>query len=214
MRVGVLGSGDVGRVLAKGFADRGHDVRIGTRDPANPGLEEWRRSTGSRATAATFRDAARHGELVILATRGSAAEDVIDLAGAEAFEGKIVLDATNPLDFSGEGAPGLFVGLTDSLGERIQRRLPAAKVVKCFNTVPNSLMVDPAIGGPRAEMLVCGDDAAAKATTAALLKELGWAGVIDIGGIDGARWLEALVPLWVRTGRSLGTFRHLFVVAR
>ena len=106
--------------------------------------------------------------------------------------------------------PGLFTGLTDSLGERIQRKLPTAKVVKCFNTVPNSRMVNP--GDKSAEMLICGNDAEAKSHVVQILKQFGWVGAIDIGGIGEARWLEALVPLWVRTAASLNSWNAMFKV--
>ena len=214
MRVGVLGSGGVGRVLARGFADAGHDVRIGSRNSKNAELDEWRAQTGARVPTATFREAAQHGEVVVLAVLGSAVDSVLDLAGPEAFAEKLVLDATNALDFSHGMPPGLFVGLTDSLGERIQRRLPTARVVKCFNTVPNALMVHPKLPVGPLEMLICGNDAAAKKQTTEILRSFGWAGAIDVGGIESSRWLEALVPLWVRVGASLGTFRHVFLVAR
>ncbi|HYW83305.1 MAG TPA: NADP oxidoreductase, partial [Spirochaetia bacterium] len=158
----------------------------------------------------TFTKAANHGELIVLATLGSATEDAIDLAGSSSFRGKIVIDATNALDFSKGMPPGLFVGTTDSLGERVQRKLPEARVVKCFNTVGNSQMVDPTYEG--VEMMICGNDAAAKQEVVKILKEFGWKGAIDIGGIDGARWLEALTPLWVRVAISLNSWNSIFKV--
>ena len=159
----------------------------------------------------SFADAARHGEVVVLALSGAGAEAALDLAGPAAFAGKLVLDATNPLDFSQGNVPGLFVGTTDSLGERIQRRLPHAKVVKCFNTVSNAQMVDPRFKEGTPPMMIAGDDADAKKRTEALLRELGWPGVLDVGGIDGARWLEALVPLWVRVAVARGgAWGHAF----
>ncbi|MGH9920143.1 MAG: NADPH-dependent F420 reductase, partial [Nitrososphaerales archaeon] len=124
--------------------------------------------------------------------------------------GKVVIDATNALDFSKGMPPGLFVGTTDSLGERIQRKLPEARVVKCFNTVPNSQMVDPTYEG--VEMMFCGNDAAAKQEVLKILKEFGWKGAIDVGGIDGARWLEALTTLWVRVAISLNNWNSVFKV--
>ncbi|HYK93288.1 MAG TPA: NAD(P)-binding domain-containing protein [Thermoplasmata archaeon] len=214
MRVGVLGSGDVGRTLATGFAGAGHDVCIGSRSAANAELAAWKKSSGAKVSIGTFRDAAAHGEVVVLATLGSVVDSVIDLAGADEFRGKLVLDATNALDFSHGMPPGLFVGTTDSLGERIQRRLPEAHVVKCFNTVPHVLMVHPKLKNAPLEMLICGNDASAKKRTTEILQSLGWTGAIDVGGIESARWLEALVPLWVRVGATLGTFGHAFVVAR
>lgn len=213
MKIGILGSGDVGKTLGLGFAKRGHEVTIGTRHPGSAKLKEWVKAAGKSAKTGTFADAAK-GELLVLAALGTALEDVISAAGPGNFAGKVVIDATNPLDFSKGMPPSLFVGLTDSLGERNQRRLPDAKLVKCFNTVPSSLMVDPSLPGGRAEMLICGDDAAAKAKVAVILKELGWTGAIDVGGIDGSRWLEALVPLWVRVCNAVGTWDQCFQSVR
>jgi 8-hydroxy-5-deazaflavin:NADPH oxidoreductase len=211
-RVGILGSGDVGKQLGRGLAKHGFDVMLGSRDPAK--LESWRQETRGKVSTGTFSQAAAHGAIVILALNGAATETAIDLAGAKNFSGKLVIDATNPLDFSHGMPPGLLFGTTDSLGERVQRKLPDAKVVKCFNTVSNVQMVDPKFkeGVPR--MLICGNDAAAKKHTDAILRELGWPGAMDVGGIEGARWLEALVPLWVRTSQVLDTWEHAFKVVR
>lgn len=210
MKVGILGSGDVGQAIGRGFASRGHDVTLGSRTPNSEKLKKWKKQAGAKAKTGTFAQAAAHGEILVLATLGAAAEDAIALAGASNFDGKLVLDVTNPLDFS-KGMPrGLFVGTTDSLGERIQRKLPKAKVVKCFNTVSSIQMVDPRLKGAEPRMLICGNDAKAKKRTEAILKELGWACAIDVGGIDGARWLEAAVPLWVRVAQVYNTWEHIF----
>lgn len=209
-RVGILGSGMVGQALGLGFAGRGYEVMLGSRTPKSDKLVAWAKKAGTNATTGSFAEAADYGDIVLIATLGSATEEVIDFAGVGNFDGKLVIDATNPLDFSGGTPPGLFVGLTDSLGERIQRKLPNAKVVKCFNTVPSSQMVHPSYGN--AQMLICGYDAAAKRKVTGILKEFGWKGSIDCGGIDGARWLEALVPLWVRVGTALDVWSHAFVV--
>lgn len=212
MKVGILGSGDVGQALGRGLARHGHDVMIGSREPTSEKLTQWRSAVGKSGHVGSFADAAQFGEIVILATHGGGTESALELAGAAPFQGKVVIDATNPLDFSHGMPPGLLVGTTDSLGERVQRRIPEAKVVKCFNTVSNTRMIDPQFTEGRPAMLICGDDAAAKASVDRLLRELGWPGTIDVGGIDGARWLEALVPLWVRVGAAKGTFQHAFHV--
>lgn len=196
MRVGILGSGDVGQALGRGFASLGYIVTIGTRDPNSDKLKTWKVKAGANASTGTFAEAASHGETIVLATLGAATEEIIDLAGLKNFRGKLVIDATNPLDFSKGTPPGLFVGLTDSLGERVQRKLPEAKVVKCFNTVGNTMMVNPTYKD--VEMMICGNDPNAKREVTKILKEFGWRGAIDVGGIDSARWLEALVPLWVK----------------
>lgn len=210
--VGIVGSGDVGQTLGRGFAAHGYAVCLGSRDPAK--LAEWRRSAGPSASVGSFAEAAQFGDVVVLATQGAATEAALDLAGPARLAGKLVLDATNPLDFSHGMPPGLFVGLTDSLGERVQRKLPGAHVVKCFNTVGHAKMVDPKFSAGGVRMLICGDDADAKRRTEALLRELGWAGTIDVGGIEAARWLEALVPLWVRVGGTLDTWEHAFHIVR
>ena len=211
-RVGILGSGVVGQQLGRGFAKHGFDVMLGSRDPAK--LEPWRKKTSGKVSIGTFAQAAAHGEVVILALHGGATEDAIDLAGAKNFSGKLVLDATNPLDFSHGMPPGLLLGTTDSLGERVQKKLPDARVVKCFNTVGNVQMVDPKFQEGVPPMLICGNDADAKKRADAILRELGWPGAMDVGGIEGARWLEAIVPLWVRAGQALNTFGHAFKAVR
>ncbi|MFB6130608.1 MAG: NADPH-dependent F420 reductase [Salinigranum sp.] len=209
-RIGVLGSGDVGRALGRGFARHGWDVKVGTRDPEK--LEEWLEETEGSASVGSFAEAAGHGDVAVLAVRGAATMDVLDLAGPENFAGTLVLDATNPLDFSAEGGPHLLFGGTDSLGERVQAALPDARVVKCFNTVSNAQMVDPQFEGETPEMMICGDDADAKAKTEEILVELGWPGALDVGGIESSRYLEALVPLWVRVGGIRETWMHAFTV--
>ena len=210
MKIGILGSGDVGRTLGKGFVAKGHSVKIGSRSPESEKLKEWKKEVRGDTSTGTFAEAASFGELLIFAPLGSVIDDVISLAGTKNFAGKIVVDTTNALDFSKGMPPGLFTGLNDSLGERVQRKLPDSKVVKCFNTVPNSRMVDP--GDKSAEMLICGNDAEAKKKTSQILKDFGWAGAIDIGGIKEARWLEALVPLWVRTASSVNSWNAMFKV--
>ena len=207
MKIGILGSGDAAKSLGRGFVKHGHDVMLGTREASK--LAEWQKDVGSRARVGSVADAARFGEIVVLAVLGTAAEAVAEAAGPTNLRGKLVLDATNPLDFSKGMPPGNFVGMTDSLGERLQRRLVGAHVVKCFNTVPNVQMIDPTI--PGAEMIIAGDDADAKKRAEVLLLALGWHGVVDVGGIDGARWMEAFVPLWVRVCVAKGSFNLVFV---
>ena len=206
MKVGVLGSGPVGRQLGIGFAGKGHDVKLGSRAPSKPEVQEWLKTTKGKVSAGTFTEAATHGEILVLCSLGDAAENVIKLAGPKNFDGKLVVDATNPLDFSKGMPPGLFVGTTDSLGERIQRLLPGAKVVKCFNIVNHQTMISPRMKEGLPDMVICGNDEGAKRRVAQLLKEFGWDEPIDIGGIDGARWLEAYTALWVRLAVKLGTW--------
>jgi len=209
-KVGVLGSGDVGKQLGRGFAKHGYDVMLGSRDPKK--LEAWRKETTGKVSTGTFAQAASHGSIVILATNGAGTEAALDLAGANNFAGKLVLDASNPLDFAHGMPPGLLFGTTDSLGERVQRKLPDAKVVKCFNTVSNVRFIDPKFKAGTPPMLICGNDAAAKKRAEEVLRDLGWPGAFDVGGIEGARWLEALVPLWVRAAQVMNTYEHAFKV--
>ncbi len=156
----------------------------------------------------TLTETARFGEVVVLSVLGKAAEEVIRLAGPENLSDKVLLDASDPLDFS-SGRPGLFVGTTDSLGERIQRAAPRALVVKGLNIVLAEVMVDPHRTGGEPDMSIAGDDATAKATVAALLGEFGWP-VIDLGGIENARWLEAMSLAWVVYSHRTGRTHHAF----
>jgi 8-hydroxy-5-deazaflavin:NADPH oxidoreductase len=210
MRVGILGSGPVGQALGKGFAEHKHDVKIGTQSPERPELVKWKESTPGKVSVGSFADAAQHGELLVLCCNGAAVAQVIDRAGPAHFSGKVVIDTTNPLDFSKGMPPGLLTGPGESMGETVQKKLPGAKVVKCFNIVPNPVMIKPDIGGQTPTMIIAGEDSAAKGTVVGILKEFGWPGAIDIGGIDGARWLEALVPLWVRVAMKEGNFGCAF----
>jgi predicted dinucleotide-binding enzyme len=205
-RVGVIGSGAVGRALAAGFAAYGHEVTIGTRDPeANEDLQAWAAQHDGVAVG-HFVAAAEAGEIVVLATRGTAVEQAIATAGSQHFAGKVVIDATNPLDFSG-GGMALAVGHTDSGGEIVQRTIPDARVVKAFNTVNAGLMVDPQLPGGPHPMFIAGNDAEAKATVAEILDELGWR-AFDVGGIERSRELEAFVLLWVAIGQRRGAWDH------
>lgn len=210
MKIGILGSGVVGKTLGKGFATHGNSVKIGSRSPDSEKLKEWRKEVKGDTSTGTFAEASSFGELLVFAPSGAALHDVINLAGIRNFDGKIVIDTTNALDFSKGTPPGLFTGPNDSLGERLQNTLPQARVVKCFNTVPNTRMLNP--GDKTAEMLICGNDANAKDKVTQILKDFGWAGAIDIGGIRESRWLEALVPLWVRTATHLNSWNIMFKV--
>lgn len=216
-RVGVLGSGVVGQTLAKAFSTVGYHVKVGSRSPEKLGswLTELQKTApgGTSVSAGTFAEAASFGGVIVLAVLGDAAESVIELAGPEKFSNKLVIDASNPLDFSRGRPPGnLEKYATISLGESIQKMLPGSKVVKCFNTVPNSVMFRP--GFESSEMLICGDDPLAKQRTTQILKEFGWTGAIDVGGIQSAKWLEALVPLWVRSATAVGSWNSMFQLVR
>jgi predicted dinucleotide-binding enzyme len=209
-QVGVLGSGEVGRRLAAGFQSRGHEVMIGSRDPDKPELREWLAGDGQGVKAGSFAEAAAHGQLLVLAVLGNAAEEAIAEAGRENFSGKVVIDAMNPLDFSRGFPPKLSITGEDSLGERVQRTLPDAKVVKAFNTIGNPYFVDPSFSEGKPTMLIAGDDEAAKLTVANVLSDFGWDDVVDMGGIEGSRELEAICIAWVKIGGARGAWDHGF----
>jgi predicted dinucleotide-binding enzyme len=195
MKIGILGSGDVGRALGTGFVKHGHEVKIGSREAGNPKTEEWRRAAGGKASTGTFAEAAAFGDLVVVSTLWSGTENALRLAGQENLNGKTVIDTTNPLDFS-SGAPKLAVGGSGSAGEEVQKWLPGAHVVKAFNIVGSPHMVDPQFPGGPPDMFIAGNDAGAKTTVTGILKDFGW-NVIDLGGIDSSRYLEALAMIWI-----------------
>lgn len=198
MKIGVLGTGDVGKVLAAGFKNVGHDVTIGTRDPASGKLTDWLARAGQGVEVASFARAAAFGEIIVFAVGWTHAEAVIELARRANFDGKVVLDLSNPLAFEREGQPPvLSVGHDDSAGEQLQRWLHAARVVKWFNIVGNLHMVNPDFGGDNPDMFICGNDASAKATASDLAQQLGWPPVIDLGDIGKSRYLEPMAMVWI-----------------
>lgn len=213
-KIGVLGTGDVGRVLGAGFVAKGHEVKLGSRDAANPKAVEWAQKNGASASAGTFADAAKFGDVVVLATLWSGTKSAIEMAGIDSFDGKVVIDTTNPLDFSKGVPPTLAVGTTDSAGEQIQRLLPRARVVKCFNIVGNPHMVDPSFPGGKPAMFICGDDEGAKKVVSDLCTEFGWEGAADIGGIIGSRYLEPMAMVWISYFFKTGNGNHAFALLR
>jgi len=206
VKVGILGSGDVGKSFARAFGALGHDVVIGSRSPEK--LSDFVGGEGDRVTSGTFEEAARSGDLLVLATHGMATEEAIEMAGKSNFGNKVVIDATNPLDFSG-GAPRLAVGHTDSLGEQIQRSIPNARVVKAFNTVGNALFFKPELPNGPPDMFIGGNDADAKKLVSQVCDAFGW-GVVDLGGIEASRYLEPMCMAWVVHGVISGTWMHAF----
>lgn len=211
MNIGILGSGDVGKSFARAFAAAGNDVKIGSRTPEK--LNDFVTEAGPRVTASTFKETARFGEVVVIATLGTATEEAIRLAEPDNFKGKVTIDATNPLEFAPGGPPKLAIGHTDSLGERVQRWAPNARVVKAFNTVGNTLFYKPQLPGGPPDMFICGNDAEAKKSVSRICSEFGW-GVIDIGGIEGARYLEPMCMTWVLHGVLSGGWSHAFKMLR
>jgi predicted dinucleotide-binding enzyme len=207
MRIGVLGTGIVGRTLAKALLSNGHEVRLGSRKAGNEAAVAWAAEIGGPASEGTFADAAGFGELVINATAGAAALDALNLAGAEQLAGKVLIDVSNPLDFSHGMPPTLTVCNDDSLGEQIQRAFADVRVVKTLNTVTAAVMVEPALVPGTHTIFVAGDDAAAKALTGELLRDFGWPAesILDLGDITGARAMEMYLPLWLRLYGATGT---------
>jgi predicted dinucleotide-binding enzyme len=206
MKFGVLGSGMVGSTIATKLASLGHEVKMGSRDAANPKAKAWLASAGRGASQGTFADAAAFGEIVFNCTAGVGSIDALTSAGASALRGKILIDIANPLDFSKGMPPTLFVSNGDSLGETIQRTFPEAKVVKALNTVNAGLMVEPGRLRGDHDVFVCGNDAGAKAQVIRLLKEeFGWKSVIDLGDITAARGTESYLLLWLRLYGALQT---------
>lgn len=213
MKIGILGSGQVGQALGRGFLARGDEVMIGSRSPSSEALDAWRSEAGESASTGSFSETAAFAELAVLACLGRATEEVIELAGPENLAGKVVIDATNPLAESEGGPPRFFVGFDDSLGERVQRWLPDSRVVKAFNSVGNPHMIDPDFPGGPPTMFICGDDAGAKEAVAGICGDFGWE-VSDVGGIDAARVLEPLCLVWVYDGLAHGSFDHAFKMLR
>jgi 8-hydroxy-5-deazaflavin:NADPH oxidoreductase len=201
MKIGVLGTGAVGRAIAGRLTELGHDVVVGTRNVEQTQAkgEDW---SGLRLV--TQPEAGAHGEVIVNATHGEGSVEAIGNAGGA--DGRVLIDISNALDFSRGFPPGLFVDTFDSLGERIQRAFPSARVVKTLNTVTNQVMIHPGrVAGGDHTMFVCGNDGEAKTVVSGLLAEFGWRDVLDLGDITNARGMEMYVVLWVRLYGATGT---------
>ncbi|MCI0685988.1 MAG: NAD(P)-binding domain-containing protein [Sporichthyaceae bacterium] len=207
MRIGILGTGTVGRTLGARLVQLGHEVVLGARQATNEAARQWASELGERAAAGTFADAAAHGEVVVNATAGVASVAALQAAGADRLDGKVLVDVANPLDSSAGMPPTLSILNTDSLGEAIQRQFPAARVVKALNTINANVMVDPARVPGEHTVFVAGNDPAAKSVVVGILRELGWpaSSVIDLGDITAARGLEMYLALWIRLMLNFGT---------
>lgn len=213
MKVGIIGSGVVAQTLGAGFLKHGHEVALGTREPAK--LADWR-AQHRAAEVGSFSEAAAFGEIVVLAVGGAVALDALALAGADNFSGKTVIDACNPI---GGGPPvngvlSYFTTLHDSLMERLQKAYPRAHFVKAFSSVGAGGMVNPQFAGGRPSMFICGNDAAAKATVSEILDQFGW-DTEDMGALEAARAIEPLCMLWCIPGVSRGDWSaHAFKLLR
>lgn len=205
----VLGTGTVGRTLGSAFLAAGHEVSLGSRRADHTEGRAWAEAGGGRAHLATFAAATAAGETVLLCVGGMVALDVLASCAPEALAGKVLIDVTNPLDFSGGFPPRLSVCNDDSVGEQIQRAHPDVRVVKALNTMAAEVMVDPAAIEGDHLVLIAGEDSRAKAAVAELLADLGWraAQIRDLGGIDAARGMEMWLPLWLRLWQTGGARR-------
>jgi 8-hydroxy-5-deazaflavin:NADPH oxidoreductase len=199
MKIGILGTGTVGDTVATKLIQLGHQVLMGARQTGNEKAVAWAKKSGANASQGTFADAARFGELLFNCTSGQGSLDALRQAGAENLSDKILIDISNPLDFSRGMPPSLFICNTDSLGEQLQQAFPRLKIVKALNTVNCSIMVNPALLPGDHCVFVSGNNLEAKATVTLILEEwFGWNTVIDLGDISTARGTEMLLPLWVR----------------
>jgi predicted dinucleotide-binding enzyme len=208
MKVGILGSGDVAKALAAGFLKHGHDVVLGTREPAK--LADWT-AQHRPARAASFADAAKFGELVVLAVKGTVAPEALRAAGPANLAGKPVIDAVNPIADAPpvNGVLKFFTNLDESLMERLQREFAGARFVKAFNSVGHPLMVNPHFKGGKPTMFICGNDEAAKQTVRGILDQFGWESA-DMGKAEAARAIEPLCMLWLIPGFLRNQWTHAF----
>ena len=217
MRLAILGTGIVGKTISARLSGLGHEVMVGTRNPeqtisrtepdnyGGPPFSAWQEEH-PEVQLGTFSEAATHGEIVVNATAGAVSLDVLALAGEDNLNGKILIDISNPLDFSKGMPPTLSVSNTDSLGEQIQRRFPKLKVVKTLNTMNAYVMVDPSqLAEADHSVFVSGDDVEAKDKVIELLQSFGWSDIIDLGDISTARGAEMILPMWLRLLGALQT---------
>jgi len=209
-RIGVLGSGVVGRTLAEGFLNHGYEVMLGTRDPSKGEVLKWL-ATHTGAKAGTFRETAIFGEIVVLAVLGLVVEEVIELAGADHLTGKILIDTTNPLTAAPpeDGILEFTTGPNESLGEKVQVLLPNSHVVKAFNSVGSGLMINPKFTQGTPTMFICGNHPDAKHAVSGIILQFGWE-PFDCGGIKSSRALEPLCMLWCLPGFVRNDWNHAF----
>ncbi len=212
-KIGVIGSGVVGQVLANGFIKHGYEVMIGTNSPSKHA--ELKEKTGGKAGVGSFEETAKFGDIIVLATKGLAAEDAVKSAGIGNLNGKTVLDATNPIAETPpvNGVLGFFTSLDDSLMERLQKLAPNVNFVKCFSCVGNALMVNPDFNGVKPSMFIAGNNDAAKAEVKAILDQFGWE-TEDMGKAEAARAIEPLCILWCIPGFLSNQWMHAFKLLR
>ena len=210
MKVGIIGSGIVGRVLASGFLNEGHQVIMGTRNSSKEDVVKWK-NENQNGLLGSFQDAAQFGEIIVLAVAGLVVEDAINLAGKAHLSNKIIIDATNPIATvpPDNGVLKFFTTLEESLMEKIQKQLPDAKIVKAFSCVGNALMYKPDFNGILPTMFICGNDDPAKKTVTDILTSFGWE-TEDMGKVEAARVIEPLCILWCIPGFIRNQWTHAF----
>ena len=208
MKIGIIGSGDVAKTLASGFLKHGHDVVIGTREPAK--LADWAKAN-PKARVGGFDDAAKFAEIAVLAVKGNAVADAVRAAGPVNLAGKPVIDATNPIADAApvNGVLKYVTNLDEAMMERLQREFPAVKFVKAFNSVGNLSMVNPQFAGGKPTMFICGNDEGAKKKVTEILDQFGWE-TADMGKVEAARAIEPLCMLWCISGFLNNDWVHAF----
>jgi hypothetical protein len=215
MKIGILGTGIVGKTIGTKLVQLGHNVKMGSRTANNEKASEWVKASGANASQGTFAEAAAFGELLFNCTSGMVSLEALKIAGASNMNGKILIDISNPLDFSKGMPPTLSVCNSDSLGEQIQRAYPRVKVVKTLNTLNCNIMVNPSLVPGSHDIFVSGNDAGAKAKVIDILKSwFGWKTVIDLGDITTARGTEMLLPIWIRLMGAFQTPNFNFKIVR
>ena len=210
MKIGILGSGIVGQVLAKAFLAEGNEVMLGTRDTSKPEVTKWSNENKS-GKVGDFKETAKFGEILVLAVGGSVAESAIKLAGKENFSNKVIIDATNPIAAAPpvNGVLKFFTDLNESLMEKLQKLLPDANFVKAFNSVGNAYMYKPKFPGGTPTMFICGNNESAKKKVTDILTQFGWE-TEDMGTVEAARAIEPLCMLWCIPGIAKGRWNHAF----
>jgi 8-hydroxy-5-deazaflavin:NADPH oxidoreductase len=210
MKIGVIGSGIVGRVLGAAFLKEGNEVMLGTRDVNKEEVVKWKAGNNGAQTG-SFKQTAAFGDIIVLATGGSVTKDAIELAEVNNFKGKVVIDATNPIASAApdNGVLKFFTSLDHSLMEQVQQQLPDAYIVKAFSCAGNAFMYKPDFGGIKPTMFICGNDDEAKKTVTKILDSFGWE-TEDMGKVEAARAIEPLCILWCIPGLTKGQWSHAF----
>ncbi|MFI5220115.1 MAG: NADPH-dependent F420 reductase [Bacteroidia bacterium] len=208
-KIGIIGSGEVGKALADGFIKHGYEVMIGTRDVSK--LNEWKNKAGSKGKTESVEEAAKFGDVIVLAVKGLAAENALKLAGISNLSGKTIIDTTNPISNEPpvNGVLKFFTSQNNSLMEQLQKTAPSANFVKAFNIVGSSLMVNPALPGEKPTMFICGNSDSAKKEVTTILDQFGWE-ISDMGKAEAAGTIESLCILWCIPGFLQNDWKHAF----